>query len=258
MEKQKLKGMVFAALFAALTGAVAWFKIPLPFTPVPITLQTLMVLLSGAMLGAYYGALAMIIYLIMGSIGFPVFAGGSSGFGAILGPTGGYLLSYPVAAFVIGTILSKKNINNFLKYISYFIVFGMIILVLIDAVFKIGLMRLWDTSTKSYVSMVSLITENQRALLIITGLLLALAFMLMLLYSRKIKSFSIEMLLAMFTGTLIIYLMGAVQGKLVTGLPWNAIFVGWVLPFIVGDTIKLLLAAYIAKSVDMKRYMGKK
>ena len=79
MEKNKLKGMVFAALFAALTGAVAWFKIPLPFTPVPITLQTLMVLLSGAMLGAYFGALSMILYLIVGAIGLPVFAGGSSG-----------------------------------------------------------------------------------------------------------------------------------------------------------------------------------
>ena len=58
----------FAAMFAALTAAVAWFKIPLPFTPVPITLQTLLVLLSGAVLGAYYGALAMIIYLLLGAI----------------------------------------------------------------------------------------------------------------------------------------------------------------------------------------------
>ena len=89
MEKQKLKGMVFASLFAALTGAVAWFKIPLPFTPVPITLQTLLVLMSGAMLGSYYGALAMIIYLILGAIGLPVFAGGGSGVGGSVGCGGG-------------------------------------------------------------------------------------------------------------------------------------------------------------------------
>ena len=119
MEKQKLKGMVFAALFAALTGVVAWFKIPLPFTPVPITLQTLLVLMSGAMLGAYYGALAMIIYLVLGAIGLPVFAGGSSGFGALLGPSGGYLLSYPIAAFVIGKMLEKKKLSKFLKFISF-------------------------------------------------------------------------------------------------------------------------------------------
>ena len=115
MEKSQIKGMVFAALFAALTGAVAWFKIPLPFTPVPITLQTLMVLLSGAMLGAYFGALSMIIYLILGAIGLPVFAGGSSGIGALFGPSGGYLFSYPVAAFVIGFMLQKKTLNSFIK-----------------------------------------------------------------------------------------------------------------------------------------------
>src|SRR3989338_3067524 len=117
MEKSKLRGMVFAALFAAFTAAVAWFRIPLPFTPVPITLQTLAVLLSGAMLGPYYGALSMIIYLALGAIGLPVFAGGSSGIGALLGPTGGYLLSYPIAAFVIGKMLEKKKLSKFLENI---------------------------------------------------------------------------------------------------------------------------------------------
>src|SRR3989344_6465707 len=116
MEKSQIKGMVFAALFAALTGAVAWFKIPLPFTPVPITLQTLMVLLSGAMLGPYYGTLSMIIYLILGVIGLPVFAGGSSGVAALFGPTGGYLFSYPVAAFVVGLFAAKSTGKGMKKY----------------------------------------------------------------------------------------------------------------------------------------------
>src|SRR3989339_1476470 len=105
MERTKLNGMVFAALFAALTAAVAWFKIPLPFTPVPITLQTLVVLLSGAMLGSTYGTLAMILYVVVGALGLPVFAGGGSGIGALLGPTGGYLFSYFIAAFFIGKIV---------------------------------------------------------------------------------------------------------------------------------------------------------
>src|SRR3989344_147601 len=129
MEKTKLKGMIFAALFAALTGAVAWFKIPLPFTPVPITLQTLVVLLSGAMLGPYYGALSMILYIIVGSLGLPVFAGGSSGIGALLGPTGGYLFSYPFASFVIGKMLEKKNINKFLKYFSFIAIIVFVVIV---------------------------------------------------------------------------------------------------------------------------------
>ena len=59
----------------------------------------------------------------------------------------------------------------------------------------------------------------------------------------------------MFAGTLIIYAMGSIQGKLVTGLPWSAIFVGWVLPFIIGDTLKLLVAAWIAKNMDIGKYM---
>ena len=255
MEKTKLKGMVFAALFAALTAAVAWFKIPLPFTPVPITLQTLMVLLSGAMLGSYYGALSMITYLILGAIGLPVFAGGSSGVGALLGPSGGYLFSYPIASFVIGKMLEKRKLSKFLKYFSFAVVIIFIVIVCLDSIFKIGIMKLWDNASKSYVPMVSLITAQQRMILIIVSLVVLSLFLFLIFYLKKSKSFSIDTILAMFAGTLIIYVLGSIQGRLVTGLPWSAIFVGWVLPFIVGDTIKLLLAAYIAKNVEIKKYM---
>ena len=255
MEKTKLKGMVFAALFAALTGAVAWFKIPLPFTPVPITLQTLMVLLSGAMLGAYYGALSMIIYLILGAIGFPVFAGGGFGVGALLGPSGGYLFSYPVAAFVIGKMLEKKNLNKFLNYISFIVIFVFVIIIAADSMLKIGIMKLWNDTTKSYVPMVSLISQQQRIILIIVSVAVLLALFLLVYYTKKSKYFSLDTILAMFAGTLIIYLFGSIQGKFVTGLPWSAIFVGWVLPFIIGDTIKLLLAAWISTNVNIKKYM---
>ena len=249
MEKDKLKGMVFAALFAALTGAVAWFKIPLPFTPVPITLQTLAVLLSGAMLGAYYGALSMIVYLIVGAIGLPVFAGGSSGIGALLGPTGGYLFSYPVAAFAIGKMLEKKNINKILKYFSFVVIILFVVIVLLDSLFKIGIMKLGDKV------MINLLSQQQRIILIAVSILVFVLFLFLVFYLKKSKSFDLDTILAMFAGTLIIYIMGSIQGKFVTGLPWSAIFVGWVLPFIVGDTIKLILAAYIAKNVNIGKYM---
>ncbi len=249
MDKLKLKGMVFAALFAALTGAVAWFKIPLPFTPVPITLQTLAVLLSGAMLGPYYGALSMIIYLVVGAIGLPVFAGGSSGVGALLGPTGGYLFSYPLAAFVIGKMLEKRNLSRFLKYFSFSVVIVFVVIVFLDSMFKIGIMKLGDKA------MVSVLSEQQRTMLIIASILVVFALLFLIFYFKKSKAFSINAILAMFAGTLIIYILGSIQGKFVTGLPWSAIFVGWVLPFIVGDTIKLLLAAWIANNVDIRNYM---
>jgi len=255
MEKNKLKGMIFSALFAALTGAVAWFRIPLPFTPVPITLQTLMVLISGAMLGPYYGALSMIIYLMLGAIGLPVFAGGSSGVAALLGPTGGYLFSYPVAAFVVGFMLQKKKLNAFVRYFSFAIILALTAVVAIDSVFKIGIMKLWDSATKSYVPMISLISQQQRLMLVIFSIAVFLGLIVLAFYLKKSKSIPFDTALAMFAGTLIIYIMGSVQGKLVTGLPWSAVFVGWVLPFIIGDTLKLLVAAWIAKNINIGKYM---
>src|SRR3989338_4352854 len=103
--------------------------------------------------------------------------------------------------------------------------------------------------------MFSLLSESQRIALITISIVLLLGLILFVLYLRKSKFVSSDTMLSMFAGTLIIYLLGSIQGKIVTGLPWNAIFVGWVLPFIVGDTIKLIIAAYVAKNVSISRYL---
>ena len=87
---------------AAVTAVAAQIAIPLPFSPVPFTLQVLAVVLSGLLLGPRHGALAQVIYLLIGAAGAPVFSGFRGGLGHILGPTGGYLLSYPLAAAVAG------------------------------------------------------------------------------------------------------------------------------------------------------------
>src|SRR3712207_6491546 len=94
--------MTRVALMAAVTAVAAQITIPLPFSPVPFTLQVLAVILSGLLLGPRFGALAQAIYVLLGAVGAPVFAGFSGGLGRVLGPTGGYLLSYPVAAAVAG------------------------------------------------------------------------------------------------------------------------------------------------------------
>jgi biotin transport system substrate-specific component len=94
--------MTRAALMAAVTAVAAQIAIPLPFSPVPFTLQVLAVILSGLLLGPRYGALAQAIYLLVGAIGVPIFAEFRGGLGVLLGPTGGYLLSYPIAAAVAG------------------------------------------------------------------------------------------------------------------------------------------------------------
>ncbi len=92
------------SLFVALTAQIA---IPLPWTPVPITGQTLGVLLTGAILGPRRGALAILLYLVEGLAGMPVFAGMSSGLARLLGPTGGYLMSLPFAATLVGWLAQR-------------------------------------------------------------------------------------------------------------------------------------------------------
>jgi biotin transport system substrate-specific component len=88
--------VVGASLFVALCAKVTWY---LPFSPVPLTLSNFGVLLVGLLLGSRRGFAALVLYLVEGSAGLPVFTAGSLG---ILGPTGGYLLAYPVVAFVAG------------------------------------------------------------------------------------------------------------------------------------------------------------
>ena len=92
--------MTRAALMAAVTAVAAQISVPL--FAVPFTLQVLAVILSGLLLGPRYGALSQAIYVLVGAVGVPVFAQFSGGLAVILGPTGGYLISYPVAAAVAG------------------------------------------------------------------------------------------------------------------------------------------------------------
>lgn len=101
-----LRRMVYAALFGALTAAGSFLAIPLQ--PVPITLQTLFTGLAGVLLGGATGALSQIVYVLLGLIGLPVFAGGRAGIGTLFGPSGGYLIGFVVGAYVIGRIAEIK------------------------------------------------------------------------------------------------------------------------------------------------------
>ena len=93
--------------FALLTWAGARVSVPLPFTPVPGTLQTLAVLLAGAMLGARAGAASQMAYLVMGLAGLPVFALPGAGPAYFLGPTGGYLVGFILAAWTTGSLTRR-------------------------------------------------------------------------------------------------------------------------------------------------------
>lgn len=103
----KAREIAYTALFIAMTAVSA--QIAIPIGEVPITLQVLMVLLSGFLLGSKLGFLSQFLYVVMGALGFPVFANFQGGFGVIYGPTGGYLLAFPLAAFLTGYIGERKE-----------------------------------------------------------------------------------------------------------------------------------------------------
>ena len=107
---------LFATLVVTgLTVLAAQISIPLPFTPVPFTLQPMVVLLGGAALGARLGMMSQVLYLALGMAGFPVFAASPlpQGILRLLGPTGGYLMSYPFAAFLTGALAERGFDRNY-------------------------------------------------------------------------------------------------------------------------------------------------
>lgn len=107
-----VRNVVRAALFAALTGAAAYVSFPNPLSPAPITLQVLAVFLAGIYLGPAYGFGSLALYLVAGAVGVPVFAGATAGLGQLLGPSGGYLWSYPFAAATVGFLVHGRALGS--------------------------------------------------------------------------------------------------------------------------------------------------
>lgn len=105
--KMNAREVSLSALFVALTAVGAWINIPIG--PVPITLQVMMVILSGLILGSRLGFLSQLLYVLAGAIGFPVFSGFSGGMAHIFGPPGGYIVAFPIAAFVSGYVAERAE-----------------------------------------------------------------------------------------------------------------------------------------------------
>ena len=171
-EHPGVRPMVYASMFAALTAVGALIRIPIPVSPVPLTLQVFFVLLTGLVLGSRWGATGMAVYVMLGIIGFPVFSGGSSGIGVILGPAGGYLIGFVMGAFITGLTVEKLGRST------------------------------------------------------------------------------IVMVTAMVAGLMVIYASGVLQLFIVADLPsiWGAVVIG-VVPFLIGDMIKLVAAFAVAKRI---------
>lgn len=170
-----LRRMVYAAMFGALTAAGSFIVIPLQ--PLPITLQTLFTGLAGVLLGGSAGALSQIIYVLLGLIGLPVFAGGKAGMGTLFGPSGGYLLGFIAGAWLIGKI-----------------------------------------------------TEARR------------------------EAGPVWIVLALAAGNLVIYILGTVQLSLVTHLSLLQSWLVGVVPFLPGDLLKMLAAAWL--SIKLRQHIS--
>ena len=114
----KTKMMIMAAVFAALTAVCSQIQIPL--APVPINLATFAIFITAGLLGKRWGTVSLIVYVLLGAVGLPVFAGFTGGFGIITGPTGGYIIGYIFTAFITGYIIeffsSKKTSARVAEY----------------------------------------------------------------------------------------------------------------------------------------------
>ena len=123
----KATNIIVVLLASWLIGVSAQLSIALPFSPIPITAQTIIILLMGVLLGKERGTAAVGLYILQGVAGLPVFAGGKSGLLTLVGPTGGYLVGFLGAVYVVG-ILSELRHDNSIRYTVFSLIIGNVII----------------------------------------------------------------------------------------------------------------------------------
>lgn len=149
----EIRDTVFIALFAAIMAALAVFPpITLPLVGVPVTAQSLGVMLAGGILGAVRGGLSIVLFLVLVAIGLPLLSGGRGGFGVFLGPTGGFLIGWIVAAFAIGFLTERfwRHLNFGVAFAICF-VGGVVVLYAIGVPWsaRVASIPLWTALTGS-------------------------------------------------------------------------------------------------------------
>lgn len=107
-ETETVNRLMLAVVFACLTGVGAFIRVYTPLSPVPFTAQVFFVLLSGAVLGSRWGGASQMIYVVLGAVGVPWFAGGASGLSYVAGATGGYLVGFVLAAAFVGVMVERN------------------------------------------------------------------------------------------------------------------------------------------------------
>ncbi|MGP1569855.1 MAG: biotin transporter BioY [Eubacteriales bacterium] len=126
MRTDKTYNLILAAMFTAVTAVLAGLSITIPVTPVPISLATFGVMLAGGVLGSKYGSLSMLVYVLLGGFGMPIFSGYTGGMAKLTGPTGGYIVGYIACAFVVGIFVEYAEKHS-LKFGFIFTILGSIL-----------------------------------------------------------------------------------------------------------------------------------
>ncbi|WP_429971346.1 biotin transporter BioY [Fructilactobacillus sp. Tb1] len=131
----KTKEIAYCGVMVAIIAAFSLVPpIAVPVIPVPISFQTMTVMLAGSLLGKKLGTISVLIFLLLVAVGMPLLVGGRGGFGVFMGPTAGYLISWPICAYLIGWMLEKLGQLNFWKYLLANLVGGMVVMNLIGAI----------------------------------------------------------------------------------------------------------------------------
>jgi biotin transport system substrate-specific component len=145
MKKKKPFELLVCAIFAALTAVLSQFSIPIG--PVPINLATFSMYLSGGVLGAEGGLVSQVIYILLGAVGLPVFAGFTGGIGIIVGPTGGYIVGYAAGAWLVGLMTERFGRRMFPLVMS--MVAGLVVCYFLGTVWFIILTKrtIWESLT---------------------------------------------------------------------------------------------------------------
>jgi biotin transport system substrate-specific component len=129
--------LALALAIAAATGLMAQVRIPLPWTPVPITGQTFAVVLAGVLLGQWWGGISMALYAGLGVLGVPWFTGWAGGLGHLAGPTGGYIIGFILAAMLMGYFTDR-----YIRSRSFVSMFGLMLFANFVLIYLPGLLQL--------------------------------------------------------------------------------------------------------------------
>lgn len=225
--------------FAVLTALLAQIRIYAPWNPwVPYTGQVMGVALSGLVLGPWLGAASMLLYLILGAIGLPVFADASGGIEVLLGPTAGYLFGFVVACYLTGS-LSRAWLKG--RREGTLARLGVATLAAMVAAFGIGAAVLGLTGV--------LATQGLGASILVASIAIAGVSLLLLIWSKDESQAFLARLACGLIGVLIVYIPGTVVLHLVTGMSVDSVVVIGALQFIPVDLAKVFLAAGITGAV---------